>query len=272
MLAFARASSRGGKPADTPTTAAAAAERPELGVNAKGRISTRGLVSAWRGDADASDRAGRNNGVAHGNVSFAPAMVGRGFRFSGAADDAIVVPDSPSLAISGSLTISAWVHVEAFPPIEQGAAMIVFRGDDRNGLDPYNLQVNSSGRLAFAINGVNGQGAEVTAPVPAGRFIHVAATLDGDTGRMRLFENGQIVAETSTTFGPLAELDPGANPGLGIGNHGSVPGSPFRYPFRGVINEVLLYNRALSPGEVRALYEDRADVPALLLGGPKGAP
>jgi hypothetical protein len=51
-----------------------------------------------------------------------------------------------------------------------------------------------------------------------------------------------------------------------------VPGSPFRYPFRGVINEVLLYNRALLPGEVRALYEDRADVPGLLLGLPKGAP
>jgi hypothetical protein len=199
-------------------------------------------------------------------------MVGRGFRFSGAADDAVAVPDSPSLAIRGSLTISAWVHVEAVPAHRAG------RGDDRisrrrpERAGPVQPSGELVGRLAFVINAAEGRGAEVTAPVPAGRFVHVAATLDGDTGRMRLFENGQIVAETSTTFGPLAELDPGANPGLGIGNHGSVPGSPFRYPFRGVINEVLLYNRALSPGEVRALYEDRVDVPGLLLGRPKGAP
>lgn len=236
-------------------------ERPEYRINAAGRISTRGLISAWRGDGSAADRASRNHGTIYGGVTFVPAMVGQGFRFNG-VDGRISVPDAPSLRIAGSLTITCWIWVESFPTLEQGAGMILFRGDDRTGADPYHLQVDPSGRVRFAVETEN-KGADISAPIGAGRFVHVAATLDVDTGRMRLYENGALVAETTTTFGPMPNLDAGANPALGIGNHGGQPNSPHRYPFHGVINELMLYGRALSPGEIRAMVQDRLDTPAL---------
>jgi hypothetical protein len=141
--------------------------------------------------------------------------------------------------------------------------MILFRGDDRSGFDPYHLQIDSSRRLRFAVEDGTAGGVDLGAPIGAGRFVHVAATLDTDSGRLRLYGNGEVVAETTTSVRPMRELDPGANPGVGIGNHGGRPGSPHRYPFHGVINELLLYDRALSAAEIRALVRDRTDVPAL---------
>ena len=222
-----------------------------------------GPVSAWRGEENALDRNEKNSGTLIGGVSFVPAMAGQGFRFNG-VDGAVNVPDSESLKITGSLTISAWLHVEAFPSAEQGGAMILFRGDDRGGMDPYHLSVNPSGRLMFVVMSPNNEAAEVTAPLRAGRFVFVTATLDAKTGRMRLYQNGAIVAETTMTFGPLlGDLDAGAYPGVGIGNHAGQGVSGFRYPFRGIIDELELYDRALSPTEVRAAYQAWLDVPAL---------
>ncbi|MBC8104278.1 MAG: LamG domain-containing protein [Cytophagales bacterium] len=237
-------------------------EHPEYAVNAAGRISTRGLVAAWRGDGDARDRVGRSSGSAHGGVSFVPAMVGRGFYFNG-TDGGVTIPDTDALRLSRSLTLSAWIYVESFPTPEQGQALILFRGDDRGGLDPYHLAITPTRRLRFQIEQGYEQEADVTAPTGAGRFILVTATLDQMTRRMRLYQNGQLTAETTTPYTALRDLDSRANPGVGIGHHGGWPGSGFRYPFHGVINEVLVYDRALSPAEVRALYMDRTEVPTL---------
>jgi Concanavalin A-like lectin/glucanases superfamily len=67
------------------------------------------------------------------------------------------------------------------------------------------------------------------------------------------YTNAVVAAETSTTVRPLSALDPDFQPGLGIGNHSSQPG-PFNYPFRGLIDELSVYNRALSPTEIQAIY------------------
>ena len=222
----------------------------------------RGLVGAWRGDDGGADRTGRNPGQITGTPTTVPAMVGMGLRFSG-PDDGLMVPDSDSLKLTGSLTISCWVFVEQYPTAEQGASMLVFRGDDRNGADPYHLEITPAGRVRFGVEAGPGLGAEVSAPIEAKRYVLVTVTLDAATGRLRLYENGKVVAETTTTFTAFGDLDPGANPGLGIGNHSSVPRSPFRYAFRGVLNEVLLYNRALGAAEVEGLFADRTRVAAI---------
>ncbi|MES2460959.1 MAG: LamG domain-containing protein [Armatimonadota bacterium] len=238
------------------------APRADYGVNAMGRISPRGLVAAWRGDGSALDRAGQSSGTAYGGVTYGPAMVGRGFYLNGSGAG-IAVPDTEALRLSGSLTISAWIYIESFPTLSQKMAMIVFRGDDREGRDPFHLEIDALKRVRFQVEASQTDGADVSAPIGAGRFVLVTATLDHTTGRMRLYQNGRVVAETKTKVTPLKDLDPGQNPGIGIGNHGGWPRSGIHYPFHGMINEVLIYNRALSAMEVSALYEDRTVVPSL---------
>lgn len=223
---------------------------------AKPATLERGLVGYWRGNGDAIDQFERNNGVPNGQVTFVPSVAGQGFRFAmGNGDSAINLPESQTFAeLTKSLTIASWVYIEQLPSGAQQSAMLVFRGDDRGGLDPFCLQVNRSSRLVFVINDEKYNVAEVSAPIPQNRFVHVAATLDDATGTMRLYINGEIAAGTTSTIRPLADLDSNANPGLALGNHASQGRSGFHYPFVGVLDDVRLYNRALGAKEARALF------------------
>jgi Concanavalin A-like lectin/glucanases superfamily len=98
--------------------------------------------------------------------------------------------------------------------------------------------------------------------------VQVTGTLDGSTGEMRLYFNGIMVAQDFTAIRPFGPLS-GSNPGIGIGN---VPGVN-NFPFAGAIDEVVLYNRALSPQEVLTLVPEPAVgsllVLALLLRRPR---
>jgi len=89
------------------------------------------------------------------------------------------------------------------------------------------------------------------APLPTGQWKHVAATLEGATGDMKLYVDGVLAAQTNTTVRPVGDLDPAYAPGLGIGGHSGTYGY---FPFDGMIDEISLYSRALEPGEIQAIY------------------
>jgi hypothetical protein len=66
---------------------------------------------------------------------------------------------------------------------------------------------------------------------------------------MRIYVNGQIVAQTNTSIRATCPLT-GANHALCIGNASGTAG----FPFDGWIDEVSLYSRALSQAEIQAIY------------------
>ena len=225
-------------------------------------VSTAELRGRWRGDGSAPDDTRQNNGSTTGGVSYAPAMNGRGFRFNG-RDDAVRIADSVSLTLTRSLTFNAWVNVDEFNSPGEDKGMILFRGDDRAGLDPYGLWVGSDQRLTFHIESTE-HSEEISAPIPGRRFVMVTAILDDSTGQMSLYENTVLVARVVTRVRPLTVLDPTAHPGIGIGNCNAVPDSGYRYPFHGVINDLRVYARPLAPGEIHRLYADSLSVPSPL--------
>ncbi len=110
-----------------------------------------------------------------------------------------------------------------------------------------------NGDLQFRIDNSSNQGASVEAPIATGQWVHVAATLDDGTGAMTLYENGAVVAQTTTTVRPFATLDPTQEPGVGIGNSNALDN--YDVPFNGLIDELTVYNRALTPGEVLGIYK-----------------
>jgi hypothetical protein len=201
------------------------------------------LVSWWPGNGNYKDVVSGNNGTPYGGVAFAPAVYGDGFFFNGTSAR-IFVPDVPSLAITGSMTISAWLWLASYPSQSgSGQAQILFRGDDRINFDPYYLSVISGsgypGDLQFHIGDASGNRADLYAPVPLGKYVFVAATLDDATGKMSLYENGKLVAHTVTTIRPYAELDQSATPGLGIGN---VQSRNYTEYFAGIIDDLKIYD------------------------------
>jgi len=254
----------------TPKAAVAAAPKPTPtpivpSPTDPPRISTSpiddyGEVGHWRGDGNGADDTGKNPGTLTGGTSFAPAMSGRGFRFTG-RDDSVRVADSYSLQLTKSLTINAWVNVDQFPTDDEGKGVIFFRGDDRGGLDPIVLSVGPDQRLTFHIESAT-DSVEISAPIPGHRFLMVTATLEATTGEMRLYENTVLVARTATKVRPMGDLDPTQHPGIGIGNCNAVPDSGYRFPFHGVINDMRVFSRVLAPGEMHAVYADCLSVPS----------
>jgi len=221
-----------------------------------------GLVGWWPGDGSAKDVVGRNDGTALAGVTFTKAMRGEGFSFDG-DNSYISVPDSPSLRLTASLTIECWLLVSRLPDDRNicGWGMIFLRGDDRPGLDPYFIAVRPEGTVVFHIEDGTSQIAELATPIPTGRFVHVAAILDDRTGEMRIYLDGKVVAQRVTKVRPFGDLDPASNPGIGIGNTQGHPASPYPESFCGIIDELRVYSRALSPGEVHQTYFETARGP-----------
>ena len=206
-----------------------------------------GLVAWWTGDNTASDSAGGNDSTLVNGAAYAAGQIGSAFSFDG-VNDRVQVPDSESLKLSESLTIEGWVKANSIPVAGQQGE-ILFRGDDRGGLDPYSLSVQAHGMLRFEVSGLT-EAMSVYSLMPVGQFVHIVGTLDDATGVMRLYLNGVLMSQTVTTARPFGDLDPASNPGIGIGNHGGYPTTPHNFPFHGLIDELKVYERALTGEEV----------------------
>ena len=156
----------------------------------------------------------------------------------------VYIPDDPQFFLN-SLTLEAYITIYSTP---QPEGQIVFRGDDRDGLDPYNLEIEIGGYLHFKIfNDANDYSDLATSfPLPFNQQLHVAGTLDADTGEQNLYVNGVLVASRITAIRPIRKLDSSQIPGIGIGNVQSATDSEY---FDGTISDVRISNIALSPSE-----------------------
>ena len=125
----------------------------------------------------------------------------------------------------------------------------------RPGFDPYYMGLEGSGgQFQFTIEDASSTAATIRTPVPYNQWLQVTSTFDDSSGIMRIYTNGILAASSFTTIRPMLALDPSASPGIDIGN--TDPGNDF--PFLGAIDEVVLYNRALSPTEVLSLVPEPA--------------
>jgi streptogramin lyase len=216
-----------------------------------------GLVSWWQAQNSAVDVLGLNNATLFNGTTYAAGKVGQAFSFDG-VNDLASVGDSASLKLTTSLTIEGWIKVNAFPTTNPGE--IFYRGDDDSYIfGPYFLCTEPDGTLQFGITPLTGNGSGLATPLPLGQLTHVAATLDDATGLMTLYVNGVLAAQTTTDVRPFADLNAARNPGIGIGNRGGYPGTPYNSPFNGLIDELSVYNRALTPGEVLGIYKAGSD-------------
>ncbi len=207
-----------------------------------------GLVAWWRGEGNALDETGVNNGSVQTGITYGAGKVGGGFRGTGAPNNnRIYVPDSPSLALHRSFSIEGWLRLNA-----PGIYTVIVRSDERDYFGSYALSIINGNFLFGVKSAPNGSGIFVgnPSPVPLNQFVHIAGTLDDTTGQMKFYVNGGLTNETVTSIRPYRDLDPTRNPRIAIGNfaHSS------HDSFNGVIDELAVYNLALSATEIQAIY------------------
>jgi hypothetical protein len=170
-------------------------------------------------------------------------MHGTGVEFAGGSDR-VELGDFAFPA--NAVTMSAWVYADSFPTQD---VRILSKATGVNDQDHVFMvsTIGSSHRLRFRLrtNGVTTTLFASTGSVQVGRWHHIAASYDGST--MRLFLDGELVGSTAKT-GPI---DQTTEP-VWLGNN---PIEANR-GFDGVIDEVMLFDRTLSPLEVRGLAAD----------------
>jgi streptogramin lyase len=184
--------------------------------------------------------------------SFVSGKYGNGISFDG-VDDYVEVPDSASLDITDAITIEAWIYYkeyDTYPP-RVVAKSIGWSGSGTSyhfGVrgSPYNYLET---QIATSVAQYGLFGSEV---IPLDKWTHITFTYDGST--MRHYVNGILDTEGSAsgTINITSST-------LKIGTLGG------RY-FNGTIDEVRIYNRALSSTEIEEHYNNIFNNNADLIG------
>jgi len=202
----------------------------------------KGLVAYWSFDEGsgktAKDSAGKNNGDII-DAEWTAGKVGKALKFGGEGSF-VDIPVSDSLNIDGSVTVELWVKHEGDEYKEWEC--ILAKGDHayrlhiRPGTFDFDFGVNTGGEFHDLVSGIK--------PEP-GKWYHVAGTYDGT--KSCIYVNGKLAVSGTDWSGPIDtnDLD------LYIGDNSEATG---RF-FRGVIDEVRIYSRALSEAEIKARYD-----------------
>ncbi len=186
-----------------------------------------------------------NTGTITGAAWTSAGRYGNALAFDGASN-AITISDAPSLALTTGMTLEAWVKPAALsgwrtilykerPDGGGGTALAwaLYASDDTAPPAVYGMLAGATGNNQWTH-------ATGTTMLPLNTWTHVAGTYDGSA--LRLYVNGVLV-KTLALAGSLA-VTPGA---LRIGGHAGAG----QY-FSGLVDEIRVYNRALSQAEIQA--------------------
>jgi TM2 domain-containing membrane protein YozV len=215
-----------------------------------------GLVAAWGFNEGAgttvADASGNGNtGTISGAAWSIQGRYGSALSFNG-TNSVVVINSAPSLNLTTGMTLSAWVYPTAN---ESGWRTIMQRE-----VNAYYLHASSgSGVLFPAAGGTFGSvDNSLVAPyaIPVSTWSHLAVTYDG--AALRLFVNGAQVNSVLQT----APIETNTKP-LRIGGN-----SPYGEYFQGLIDEVRIYNRALTAAEIQSDMAVSTTAPRLVIVQP----
>ncbi|MBX9769102.1 MAG: hypothetical protein K2X47_17635, partial [Bdellovibrionales bacterium] len=199
------------------------------------------------------DISGNNNhGVLNGGSWTGSGKYGNAISLSGSHPSRVDIPDSNSLDLSGQATLMAWFKPTGVVPDWKTLIMKENTAGDNYVYTLYPR--NGSGTNAYAGIWVGGtEYSSIGGPIPtANTWQHLAMTYDGSN--IRIYSNGTLGNSTAQT----GNIDTSTGP-LRIGGNSVWTTESFN----GLVDEVRIYNRALSQTEiVNAMSEAVALVPA----------
>jgi chitodextrinase len=204
------------------------------------QAASSGLVAAYSfnegSGTTVNDASGNgNSGTISGATWTTAGKYGSALVFNGRSSR-VNINDSASLHLSSGMTLEAWVSASSVPTFWQD---VIYKENDIYFLEAGSGVTNHPPAVGalFLTNG--DQFLAGTSALKANTWTHLAATYDGTT--LRLYVNGVQVASQGIADSLTSSTQP-----LQIGSDAA-----FGQYFKGTIDEVRIYNRALATTEIQ---------------------
>jgi len=208
-----------------------------------------GAVSYWAFEEGSGGTANDSVGTNHGTITGATWTTGQvdgALQFDG--DDSVQISDAPDLDVTSGVTVEAWVNPSAYRNYD-----VIVRKPWAVASAPWSLwglgfTNDTPARPHFDVaSGGVGCGITAVSIAPLDLWTHIVGTYDGGTAI--IYVNGAEEASNAAGSGPIDTNDMDVY----IGYHNFFGASE---SFEGRIDEVVVYNRALTPEEVWERYQD----------------
>ena len=217
--------------------------------------SNTGPIAHWKldetGGFNAEDSASDNDGTLTSGNDWIPALIDGGLDFDGSND----YVDAGTFDVTGSgITMMGWFNAEA---IATDDGRIVSKANGPNATDAWwQLSTTDSGsnrylRMRIKAGGTTTTFADSSVNLTTAQWYFAVGTYDSATGDMRLYLDGAEVANGSHAVGGAIDTD--AAVPVAIGANGTAE----RF-FNGILDDVRVYNYALSASEISDLYAANA--------------
>jgi hypothetical protein len=181
------------------------------------------------------------------NTAWVAGKFGNALEFDG-VDDYVEVPDSDSLDITDAITVEAWVNPNSLLS-QSGARPGIVNKKSSTYYNAYELWIEDDQlhfRLFYNNDGSYKDLDSTTSPFTIGQWTHIVGTYDGTY--MRIYADGNEIGNKDVGAITIDSSD--ENLFIGAKYWG---GYEF---FNGSIDDVAIYNRALSADEIIAHYND----------------
>jgi hypothetical protein len=225
--------------------------RPALDPRSAAALA-RGVVGYWRfddgpGSTTAQDSSGNGNNCVlrnmHPATDWTDGPLGGAITF--ASEGWLECPRTEALArIQNAMTISLWVKRTGRKNHVRALVTRAFEGTDR---DRFHLGFSDDDLVLRS----RVQGRSTYGPFPAvrGHWLHVAATRGAD-GISRLYIDGE---EIRSKFSDQLAMGGGSDPLIIGGGNNTADPTHVKEHLEGVMDELIIYDRALGPEEIAAL-------------------
>ncbi len=196
------------------------------------------LMSEGSGTTTADSSGNGNTGTITGAIWTTAGKFGNALSFDG-VDDLVEVLDSPSIKIGDAITLGAWVK-----PAGYTYGFVVGKGDHNYWIQSTPADVK---KWRYGVRDPAGTyyWRDAVASMDTTAFQYIVMTFDPtlpEAERIKFFFNGAFDSQRSGPTSILMSID-----SLYFSKH------PTAF-FNGVIDEVMVYNRALSSSEIAAMY------------------
>ena len=196
-----------------------------------------GLVAHYALEENVEDSsASGHHGTAVGDPVYVPGQVGMGLEFDGTGNQYVDLGTLNPSAATGQLSVSLWAKWNGLSGLYQG----LIGKRDTWAADDMMWQIEAN--VDTGVIYLQREGLDVaTTALPEGEWTHVAITCDGTTATV--YRSADVAAEAAFTLG--TDADAAMVFGASVAGGGN--------PFNGALDEIRIYDRVLSPFEIRYL-------------------